>query len=102
VEVDAVEVGDVSVFGADVGAEVIDRVVGDAGLQPARHGAGRHAADHLAVHQLVAGAEDLGEAGDDRGVALDEVQPVVEGFEQVAAGLGVDAGVLRVGVELGL
>jgi hypothetical protein len=72
------------------------------GLEPSRHGAGRHAADDLAIEQFVALAKHGGQAVDDGRVLLDETQIVAECIEQVAPGPRVDAGILRVGVELGL
>jgi hypothetical protein len=102
VEIDAVEIGDVAKLRLHIGAEIVDRVACDPFPQPLGDPVPRHAADELAVEALVVGAQQFGQGGGHRLVALDEAEPVLEGVDEVAARAGIDPGVLRVGVELRL
>ncbi len=99
VEVEAVEIGGVAIFGPDIGAEVVHRIAVDAMLQPGGNRLGRQAADQLLVQDLVAGAQERGEVADQARLGLDQAEAVLEALQEVAAGLRIDALELRIGVE---
>ncbi len=100
-EVDAVEIGHVAIFGLHEGAEVVHRIAGDAGAQPFRHRSRRHAANHLLVDQLIILAQQRAQPRDDLRRALDKAKLGLETLQQIAPGLRIDADIVRVGVELG-